>query len=64
MYSLIECCATCKYRKQYEEPTEADVDNECRRYPPQAYGDMDGAYSTFPGVRLEEWCGEWKAVEE
>lgn len=45
-----ECCEICKFY----------MDNECHRFPPQIYVDQDGASSTFPLVRRQEWCGEFK----
>lgn len=61
----IECCATCYWCKAYEEEVDADVSHECRRYPPQVYGGTgDRAYSTYPGVHLEEFCGEWKEQQQ
>ena len=60
----IRCCLNCRYYKPYEEEhPEADVDAECRRYPPQVVADGDRCMSSYPGVDPGEWCGEWKAVE-
>lgn len=59
---MLMCCQNCKWYKPYEGTPDfdTDVEGECRRYPPQVYGTDDTrAYSSFPGVNLEEYCGEW-----
>lgn len=59
------CCGNCRWAHEYEEVYEwLNVTHECRRYPPQVYGCKDGSWATFPGVRREEWCGEWEKVVE
>lgn len=57
----VACCANCVYCVPYEEPSEfATVAHECRRYPPQTYGaNPENAFSAFPGVKEEVWCGEY-----
>lgn len=57
----INCCANCAYCVPYEDPTDyATVSHECRRYPPQTYGtSAEYTFSAFPGVKEEEWCGEY-----
>lgn len=61
----VKCCANCIWRKDYEEEYQGvDVKSECRRFPPQVYGGNGAqAYSTYPGVHLEEYCGEWEGGE-
>jgi hypothetical protein len=43
-------CITCKFYGQEEPP-------HCRRFPPVA---IDGANSTYPLVKPEWSCGEYK----
>lgn len=53
-------CQHCDY---YSGDSES---GECHRYPPHAQIDRDGSSDsvmvkcTFPMVRPEQWCGEWR----
>jgi hypothetical protein len=49
-------CETCKFMV-------AEGDHQfCHRYPPTALMKVDGApYFTLPYVKIDWWCGEWRA---
>ena len=50
MVVRLKRCETCRFFGE-EEPAH------CRRFPPRA---LDHGNVTFPLVRPEWWCGEWR----
>ncbi len=55
------CCEKCRFYNP--------EGRECRRYPPQVWGDPQSdtncSYSVnFPSVSKDTWCGEFKSKEE
>ena len=50
-----EKCDTCSYyHKKYEDS------GECRRNAPGLGGTSEYAYTCWPGVQRNDWCGEHK----
>lgn len=63
-----ENCGNCRYRFK-----DTQGDNECRRHAPQVsvllvnapaprVGMLPAPFSSFPLIRLEQFCGEWEAL--
>ena len=63
MIKMIEndrCCENCRF---YFKDA-----NQCRRYPPQVWGDFmsdtnDSYTCNYPIVKKNEWCGEFHPIE-
>jgi len=51
-----EKCGNCKFFKSINQ---AGKPGYCRKSPPVYIA--KGAYSTFPGVNKELWCGEYRS---
>ena len=64
MIKMIEeekCCGSCRFY--------FPLGRQCRRYPPTVWGDGQSETTSsyccsFPQVREEEWCGEFKSIEK
>lgn len=54
-----ESCKSCRFMQM--EPR--DDAGYCRRYPPAPVTDDEGMCFTFPEVLPEDWCGEFRPVE-
>jgi hypothetical protein len=61
MKSRHECCATCKFYCQEDDPENRmyfdSKSGECRRAPPRDH-------FTWTRTRSYHWCGEWQGREE
>ena len=69
-----EGCANCRFWSEMPLPCQDGEKHpdgslgDCRRYPPQAAGFLDGETGLqdewrFPTTRALEWCGEWCAAK-
>jgi hypothetical protein len=48
-------CRTCAF---FHAPR-----SQCRRYAPQPQAESNGATAVWPGVAVDDWCGEYKAKD-
>lgn len=48
-------CENCEFFVKNANPKGTEL-GQCRRYPPPGY-------QGFPGVRPDDWCGEWSDGE-
>lgn len=63
---MSESCKTCAYRKTVTAPDRSLVQN-CKRLPPTVVvlliqtgtGMTQQPTAMFPGVDMDDWCGEW-----
>lgn len=55
-------CKDCKFSVLIIPLADCDADLCCCRYPPVFHADL-GAF-VFPDVSENDWCGEFKAMEE
>lgn len=55
-----ESCAKCRFFLLDDPKDEAGY---CRRYPPKPVTDDEGMCFTFPVAATDEWCGEFRPVE-
>ena len=53
-------CKTCRFWKRSHNSTHHI--GECRRYAPQ--GRFSGEYFHFPNTDQDQWCGEYKPVDD
>lgn len=43
---------------------QSSKSGDCRRFPPSAGCGNYGSSTDWPATREDEWCGEWKEIEE
>jgi hypothetical protein len=59
--TVAEACLSCRFGQF--DGLRADA-GFCRRYPPTPFGGEEELQVSFPVVSPEEWCGEYKGVEQ
>ena len=57
-FAEMATCDLCRFFEAHKKPIEGRYQlGDCRRHPPR----MEDDGTSWPLVRIDEWCGEWAA---